>query len=67
MALAMSGVPLVGDRLHSFATGDGRGEYIDNVIGRFLMVIDHDCVEQVLVASTDILSSHKEFQRNSEH
>jgi hypothetical protein len=35
---------LIGDRLHAFATSDGRGEYVDDVLGT-LMLIDDDRIE----------------------
>jgi hypothetical protein len=49
---------LIGDGLQTFTTGDGRGQYADDVFGVFV-VIDDNRVEEILIASTDVLCGHQ--------
>jgi hypothetical protein len=56
---------LIGDRLQTFTAGDGRGQYLDHVLGVF-MVVEDDCVEEILIAATDILGGHQ-LERHSKH
>jgi hypothetical protein len=56
---------LITDGLQSFTTGDGRGPYGDDVLGAFV-IIDDNRVEEVLIATTDVLGSD-EFERHAEN
>lgn len=56
---------LVGDRLQPLAARSGSGQYIDDMFGA-LVVIDDDRVEQLSIASTDVLGGD-EFERDAEY